>query len=58
MVWAASCSLLTGAVLVVAGAEKQLQTCTALWRTPVGPEKPLCAVAPEPHIPQTSEGPS
>ena len=39
-VWAAFCSLCTGAVLVVAGAGNQLQTCSRLGRRWIGPERP------------------
>ena len=47
---AASCSLGTGAVLVVAGTGNQLQTCSPLGRRRMGTEKALCAQAPPPHL--------
>ena len=39
-VWGASCSLGTGAVLVVAGARNQLKTCSLLGRRRMGHERP------------------
>ena len=56
--WAAFCCLGTGALLVVAGAGNQLQTCSPLGRRRMGPEKALCALAPAPHIPPAMEGPT
>ena len=57
-VWAASSSLCTGALLVLAGAGNQLQPCSPLGRRQMGPQKALCALAPEPHIPPAREGPT
>ena len=56
--WAASSSLGTGAVLVVAGSGNQLQTCSPLWRRRVGPENSLCAWDPAPYPWPAREGPS
>ena len=57
-VWAASCSLCTGAVLVVAGSGNHLQTCSPSGRKPMGTEKVLCALAPAPHPSPAREGPT
>ena len=43
MVWAASCSLCTGALLVVAGPGNLLQRCSTSGRRRMGPEYALCA---------------
>ena len=56
-VWAASCSLCTRALLVVAGAVTQLQTCATSGRRRMGPEKTLCALAPAPQLLLPREGP-
>ena len=55
-VWAVSTSLGTGALQVIVRAGNQLQTCSHLGRKRMGPVKSLCALAPEPHIPQVTEG--
>ena len=57
-VWAASCSLCTGALLVVAGPGNLLQTCSTSGRRRMGPEKALCALAPPPHILPARQEPS
>ena len=57
-VWAASCSLCPSAVLVVAGAGNQLQTCSPSGRWRMGPEKALCVLAPSPHPSPATEGPT
>ena len=57
-VWAASRSLCPGAVLVVAGAGNQLQTCSPSGRWRMGPEKALCVLAPSPHPSPATEGPT
>ena len=48
-VWAASCSVCTGALLVIARAGNLLQTCSTSGRMRMGPEIALCAVAPTRH---------
>ena len=58
MVWAASCSLCTGALLVVAGPGNLLQTCSTSGRRRMGPEKALCARAPPAQLSPAREGPS
>ena len=57
-VWAASCSLCTGALQVIARAGNQLQTCSTSGRRRMGPEKALCALAPPPHILPTRQEPT
>ena len=56
-VWADSCSLGTGAVLVLAGAGNLLQTWSPLGRRQKGPEKSLCAMSPEPQFPPARQDP-
>ena len=58
MVWAASCSLCIGALLVVAGAGNQHQTSSTSGRRRMGPENALCALAPAPHLSLAREGPA
>ena len=57
-VWAAYCSLGTGAVMVGAGARNQLQMCSPLGRRRIGPEKALCALAPAPRFRQVGRDPA
>ena len=56
-VWAASCSLGTGALQVIARAGNQLQMCSPLGRRRIGPEKALCALAPAPRFRQVGRDP-
>ena len=56
-VWAASCSLGSGALLVVAGDANQLQTCSRLGRLRIGPEKAWCALPHQPTFHQLGRDP-
>ena len=58
MVWAASSSLCTCAVLVVAGPGNLLQTCSTSGRRRMGPEKALCARPHQPNFRQLGRDPA
>ena len=57
-VWASSCSLLPGALQVIARDGNQFQTYSTSGRRQMGPEKALCALAPPPQLSLAREGPS
>ncbi len=57
-VWAAPCSLCSGAWPSDTGAGKQLQTCSPSGRRRMGSEKALCALVPAPHLSSAREGPT